>query len=120
MKLSQWFKREEFSCKCNCNFSTVDAELLLVLDELREHFGKPVKITSAARCVSHNHAVGGSAKSKHLQGLACDVQVEGIKPAKVYRYLTTEYPHKYGFGLYVDFVHCDVRSDGPARWNQTT
>lgn len=33
-----------------------------------------MKVVSACRCKSHNAAVGGSATSRHVTGLACDVE----------------------------------------------
>ena len=48
-------------------------ELLEILDEVREDYGKPIHITSGYRTESHNAKVGGKKDSSHLKGLACDV-----------------------------------------------
>ncbi|WP_459594920.1 D-Ala-D-Ala carboxypeptidase family metallohydrolase, partial [Enterobacter hormaechei] len=53
--LNQYFKRSEFACRCGCGTSTVDAELLQVITDVREKFG-PVVINSGHRCVKHNAA----------------------------------------------------------------
>jgi uncharacterized protein YcbK (DUF882 family) len=113
--VNQHFKRAEFACRCGCGFAAVDAELLAVLTDLRETYGKPIKITSACRCPSHNRKVGGSKNSMHLIGIAADIQVEGMSPAKVEQYLLGKYPGKYGIAAAKTFVHIDVR-EKPARW----
>ena len=49
-------------------------KLLEVLDGLREHYGKPIKITSGFRCAELNKLVGGSPTSAHVIGYAADLQ----------------------------------------------
>ncbi len=114
MQLSPHFWREEFACACGCGFDTVDCETLRICEEVRKFTGKPVTVTSGCRCSEHNKAIGGAAKSKHVEGRAADLQVED--PSAVYKYLDSKYPDKYGFGLYTTFVHIDTRTDGPVRW----
>ena len=58
-------------------------------------------ITSACRCISHNHIVGGKPRSMHLLGMACDIIVNGITPERVYNYLDNKYPNSKGIGSYV-------------------
>lgn len=112
------FNRSEFACKCGCGFDTVDAELLEILEAVRQHFGKPVTINSACRCEKHNKAVGGEPTSQHLYGRAADFTVAGPSPAKVYQWLIAEYPDRYGIGVYPSWVHVDSRA-GKARWLKT-
>lgn len=52
-------------------------ELLVVLDDLREFYGKPIKITSGYRCTELNKLVGGSPTSAHVIGYAADLQPMG-------------------------------------------
>lgn len=113
--LNKYFKRKEFACRCGCGTSTVDAELLQVVTDVREHFGVPVVITSGHRCAKHNANVGGAKNSMHLTGKAADIKVQGVIPYRVWSYLTARYPNKYGIGSYPNFTHIDVR-DGCARW----
>ncbi len=113
--ISKNFSRSEFMCKCNCGFSTVDIELIKVLEIVRGHFDAPVKINSACRCELHNTAIGGSYGSKHKQGIAADITVMGVKPYAVYRFLDGYAPNKYGLGLYETFTHLDIRKL-KARW----
>ncbi|ECG7849556.1 serine/threonine protein kinase [Salmonella enterica] len=115
--ISKYFSRREFECKCGkCGQDTVDAELLAILEDVREHFGKPVIINSANRCPTHNKRVGGAANSTHVKGLAADIRVKDVAPSVVHQYLTGKYPDSYGIGKYNTFTHIDVRR-GKSRWN---
>ena len=44
----------------------------LVLDPLREAYGKPINVNSGYRCPKLNKAVGGSSTSRHVLGRAAD------------------------------------------------
>lgn len=109
------FSRSEFRCRCGkCDFDTVDAGLVLMLEKIRKHFNKPVRINSACRCAYHNSAVGGGKASQHLYGRAADVQVSGVSPDVVADFAETLNPG--GLGRYNTFTHIDSRN-GSARWN---
>ena len=119
MKLSANFSRHEFKCKgvsCCCTCDSVDAELLTVLQDLRDHFNSPVIINSAHRCFTHNKNEGGSPNSYHLSGRAADINVKGIEPLMVQNYLERKYPDRYGIGHYKGFTHIDTRT-GKGRWH---
>jgi zinc D-Ala-D-Ala carboxypeptidase len=49
-----------------------------ILQPVRDHFGKPVKISSGFRCSALNQAAGGSANSDHCRGQACDFEIDGV------------------------------------------
>jgi len=109
MKLSENFDRSEFACKDKCGFSTVDVELLCVLELVRYHFNSPVTINSACRCEKHNAEIGGTPNSKHMLGIAADIVVKDVSPQKVYDFICNHAPDKYGIGNYKTFTHIDVR-----------
>jgi len=115
MKLSKNFSKEEFACECGCGFDDVSQELVDVLQDLRDHFKEPVRITSACRCAEHNKDVGGALKSKHLLGIAADIVVSKVSHRLVQDYLEAKYPDTYGIGRYKSFTHIDVR-EKKARW----
>ena len=77
-QLSPNFKVREFACK-GSDVVLLDDELVVLLQCIREHFGKPVHITSGYRTAAHNAAVGGSKSSQHLLGRAADFHVEGCR-----------------------------------------
>jgi hypothetical protein len=51
-----------------------------ILQPVRDHFGKPVKISSGFRCAELNSspAVGGSKTSDHCKGQAVDFEIDGV------------------------------------------
>jgi zinc D-Ala-D-Ala carboxypeptidase len=49
-----------------------------ILQPVRDHFGKPVKISSGFRCSALNQATGGSSNSDHCRGQACDFEIDGV------------------------------------------
>ena len=115
MLFNRYFKRSEFACKCGCGFAVVDAELLDLLTDVREHFGLSVTINSACRCEAHNKAVGGADGSKHKLGIAADIVVKNTPSSLVHAYITDKYPDQYGVGSYNSFTHVDVRGE-KGRW----
>lgn len=115
VSLSKDFKASEFSCKgvgC-CTTVMIDDKLVTYLQKIRDHFGKPITITSGYRCVKHNSRVGGATGSRHTQGHAADIVVQGVTPAEVAKY--AESIGVLGIGLYETakdghFVHIDTRT----------
>ena len=104
-------------CRCGCYGDTVDYELLKVLTETREHFGKPVTIESGYRCIERNRAIGSTDRSQHVLGKAADIKIKETNPRTVQEYLDARYPNQYGIGSYGSFTHIDVRN-GKARWRE--
>lgn len=115
MKLSKNFDRHEFACSCGCASCTIDAGVVKVLQEIRDHFNERVVVTSGVRCMHHNERVGGVSTSQHLQGRAADIVVNNIDPADVANWVDTVYPDSLGLGRYSTFTHIDSRQ-GKARW----
>ncbi|MDC1406064.1 D-Ala-D-Ala carboxypeptidase family metallohydrolase [Akkermansiaceae bacterium] len=120
MQLSNHFSSEEFKCNCQrCEDKIryfAPLALLMVLEDIRVEFDKPVTITSAKRCEDHNAKVGGGKRSKHLEGIAADIVVEGADPSEVYKFITElHYADLLGVGSYDTFTHVDVRGS-KARW----
>ena len=50
----------------------------MVLQPVREHFGKSVTVNSGYRSPESNAAVGGSKTSDHCKGQACDLEIDGV------------------------------------------
>ena len=120
MEVSEHFKSEEFRCRCGeCEWSeefVPPPRLIGVLEDVREYFGVPIRVTSCKRCLQHNRSIGSKDTSQHVKGTAVDIQVNGVSPTLVYEYLDSVYRHKVSIGLYKTFVHIDVRRPGGARW----
>ena len=49
-----------------------------VLQPIRDHFGKPVRISSGLRVPELNAAIGGSTTSDHCKGMAADIELPGV------------------------------------------
>lgn len=124
-QLSPSFKVREFGCK-GSDVVLLDEELVVLLQCIREHFRKPVHITSGYRTAAHNAAVGGSKSSQHLLGRAADFYVEGVDVATVAAYAETLLPSRGGIGRYpkdakhptrkTGWVHIDTRAN-KSRWS---
>ena len=109
--LSDHFSKVEFQCDCGCGFGTkegdVDADLIELLEEIREEIGKPIRITSGCRCQEHNANVGGVPNSAHTRGTAADIHVSGGHHRyKVMRAASNNMAA--GIGIAKTFVHVDV------------
>jgi zinc D-Ala-D-Ala carboxypeptidase len=81
------------------------------LQALRVRLGVPMLITSAYRDPEHNRRVGGAKASYHMRGMAFDVRVDNIDPARLIAEAGME--GFRGFGTYPrqGFVHIDTRED---------
>ena len=58
-----------------------------VLQPVREHFGKPVRISSGYRCVDLCTAVGSKPTSQHAKGEAADFEIPGVGNPVVAAYI---------------------------------
>jgi zinc D-Ala-D-Ala carboxypeptidase len=52
-----------------------------VLEPIRLHFGRPVRVNSGFRSARVNGAVGSSKASQHRRGEAADIEIDGIANA---------------------------------------
>lgn len=84
-QLTPNFRVREFRCRDGSDPIFVDDALVSILQKIREHFGKPLTITSGYRTPAHNKACGGAAYSQHLYGRAADFKIAGVGPDTVAR-----------------------------------
>lgn len=121
-RLAPDFKVRELRCRDGSDTVMVDEALTVVLQCIREHFGKAVTITSGYRTPAHNAKVGGAKSSQHLLGRAADIRVQGISVEDVAAYAERLMPDWGGVGRYpvkagraTGWVHVDTRAE-KARW----
>lgn len=93
---------------------------LRIVDELREHLGKPCRILSSYRSPDYNRAVGGAKFSQHLQFNALDITFDGVSVIRAHAILKMwrdQGKFTGGLGLYRSsgFVHIDTRGNN-ASW----
>lgn len=63
-----------------------------VLEPVRAHFGKPVRITSGFRSPKLCVAVGSSMNSQHAKGEAADFEISGVDNLTVARWMRDHLP----------------------------
>ena len=120
--MSKNFGVKEFRCKDGSDPVFVDMDLVKLLQQIRDHFGKPLTITSAFRTAAHNKNVKGATYSQHCYGKAADIRVQGVSVEDVADYAETLLKNTGGIGRYpvkkgrpAGWVHVDVR-EAKSRW----
>lgn len=121
-RLAPSFAVREFRCRDGSDAILIDEALVVLLQCIREHFGKPITITSGYRTAAHNAAVGGAKSSQHLLGRAADIQVADTPVEDVAAYAESLMPDWGGVGRYPvksgrakGWVHVDTRAK-KSRW----
>ena len=123
-QLAPGFRVREFRCRDGSDTIMIDQTLAVLLQAIREHFNKPITITSGYRTAAHNKSVGGAKSSQHLLGKAADIQVAGVSVEDVAAYAESLMPDWGGVGRYPvkagrtkGWVHVDTRAK-KSRWTQ--
>ena len=115
-QITEHFRVYEFACSDGSDVVFVSQALVEILENIRQHFGAAVTVTSGYRTVSYNKTVSGSSSaSQHCNGLAADIKVAGVSPAAVADYAEQLLGDHGGVGLYSWGVHVDVRA-AKSRW----
>ena len=105
----KYFSPNEFS-----DFSKMDGDFLEWLDELREAFGKPIKLNSTYRDPNHNERVGGVSSSAHTE-IPCKAADISCKTSSE-RLRLVQLALKMGcnrIGIGQTFVHVDFSTNKP-------
>ena len=110
------FKVREFACRDGSDAVKISDDLVALLQQIRDHFGRAVNINSAYRTQAWNTKQGGAPKSQHLLGTAADIRIAGVTPLEVARYAEFLQPKAGGIGVYQSFTHVDVRAKR-TRWD---
>ena len=61
-----------------------------IFDKVREHFGKPIGISSGFRSIELNNRIGGSKSSQHMEGKALDIDGDllgGVSNKEIFDYI---------------------------------
>jgi len=84
-----------------------------VFQPTRDHFKKPIGISSGYRCQNLNQALGGSSNSQHIKGCALDIDAHifgGVSNREVFEYIKENLPFdqliwEFGTDEEPDWVH---------------
>lgn len=116
-RLSPHFRVREFHSKHDpSDLVKVDEKLLTLLENIRNHTGKPVHINSGYRSPEYNATLkNASPRSQHCNGKAADIWVEGVTPKQIADIAECYLGSSGGIGIYKTFTHVDVRTSC-ARW----
>ena len=107
----KYFKYTEFTCHCGCGYNRVDIRLVKILDNIREHYNKPIIISSGVRCEKHNREVGGVEGSWHTKRKAADFYINGVSSSELNRYcsiLRDQGVLRYCYAIDSGAVHIDI------------
>lgn len=89
-----------------------------VFQRVRDHFGKPIRVSSGYRSPKLNKAVGGSTSSQHVTGEALDIQgTNGLTNAQIFQYIKDNLDFdqliwEYGTEDEPAWVHVSYRKKG--------
>jgi len=95
-----------------------------VFEPIRNHFGKPIHISSGYRSAALNKAIGGAAGSQHCQGEAIDIDMDGhaggVTNKMVFDYIKENLNFdqliwEFGTDANPDWVHVSYESTGKQR-----
>jgi hypothetical protein len=88
-----------------------------VFQPIREHFGKPIHISSGYRSAALNKAIGGASSSQHCSGEAIDIDMDGttITNAEIFNFIkdNLEFDQliwEFGTNENPDWVHVSYES----------
>lgn len=65
-----------------------------ILQPVRDHYGKPVKVNSGYRSEQVNMLARGSSTSDHILGCAADIEIEGVPNAELAKWITDNLEYK--------------------------
>lgn len=116
-KITANFQFSEFACNDGSDEIKIDVDLVKILQQIRDHFGKAVTINSGYRTPTYDKKVGGSGGGYHTTGQAADIVVSGVDPLTVGLYAAELLGTHGGIEIGDGYCHIDTRTD---RWRAFT
>ncbi len=92
----------------------IDPSLVCVIQALRDHIGRPVRVTSGYRSWAYNQEIYRNrnqrpTKSRHCSGQAVDITVSGLDGIEIAKAAIDAAGAGLGIGVGSDYAHIDVR-----------
>jgi zinc D-Ala-D-Ala carboxypeptidase len=109
---SPHFSVSELSCRCGCGRNNVKQALLDKLETARTMLGRPIALTSAARCPAHELFVAGKSSGAHVDGDAVDIACESDRDRLELLRIFIELGVRR-FGISRSFLHVDISETLP-------
>ncbi len=119
MVIPEFFTDKELACPCGCG-KMPNEYAVKRLYIVRIALGIPMKITSAARCVTYNNSIGGVEDSLHVHSQAFDIVPLNVKyfdnPHMKFTLVQMAMLAGFkGIGIYNRHIHLDTRAH-PTLW----
>lgn len=109
--LSSHFSTHEFVDHVTGHQYGPPADLVAVLERIRELRPGPLQVISGHRCCGHNAEVGGAGQSRHIAGDAADIPPGRATTAEAFEAGAVGVGTSDGWA-----VHVDVRPGPRAQW----
>lgn len=106
LRYTKNFKPSEFRCDCGGRFccgypSFMKPHMLMHIQAIRDHYGKPITVTQGLRCKGRNKQLNGSiVNSKHMSGMAVDFYQKGVTDTLANRRMSIKWIKKQPFHSY--------------------
>lgn len=110
------FIPEEFMCRCGCETMEMADSHIMILQDIRNSYGKAMHVTSGYRCEAHpverKKIDKGGKPGSHYSGYAADVACVGTDAMRLLR-ISINNPKITGIGLKQNgphntrFIHLD-------------
>lgn len=109
-ELSLQAESRRFTAQHQCDTAVL---LCQFAQKARDHFGKPVIITSGYRPPKINAMVGGASRSEHLYDApdtgAIDFYLDGLSVVTLQDWADKNWPYSLGYGAPKGFIHVGIR-----------
>lgn len=108
----RYFVPKEFACKCGRYCDGYPAQMQRSVVELADRARSELKgvgfVSSGLRCPRHNADVGGVSNSRHLNGKAIDLRIEGKSAKQTLAWVQKQPEVRYAYAIDANYVHMDV------------
>jgi hypothetical protein len=108
----RYFVPKEFACKCGRYCDGYPAQMQRSVVELADRARAELKgvgfVSSGLRCPRHNANVGGVSNSRHLNGKAIDLRIEGKSAKQTLAWVQKQPEVRYAYAIDANYVHMDV------------